>query len=248
VKVTRAVAGTITVLALAGAVATAALIFAVGLTVLWPVLIAGACLAVVGVVALVVAHHIIQNKMLIVVKDYVTFLKKMKKTTPVLDALKKLKEEHGAPISDGDITDICTCVQYIMSRKTGSWAELLTLSDFKSAKTEAFTTVCFLELENLSKSLPVFMAVLSLIANSRFVCRANIANSFFIEDLPSDEKYISQVKDQATLIIYTVINYGNLDPAAADQRNTTQSAMDILGKNRVFVSHYDGNGKLVIDP
>jgi hypothetical protein len=58
VRVTTAV---VTVLALAGAVATATLIFAAGLSVLWPVLIACACLTVLCAVGFLIAHCIVAS-------------------------------------------------------------------------------------------------------------------------------------------------------------------------------------------
>jgi hypothetical protein len=254
-RIVRVTTAVVTVLALTGAVTTAALIFAVGLSVLWPVLIACACLTVLCAVGFLIAHCIIASgktpsSFREVVEDYITFLKKMRKGMSLSDALCTLGNKKGIPIPENDIREICGYIERLVAQKTESTISTLTLGDLSSAHANKiwFSNFQALRIENLSNSLPIIIAILSLISSSRFFINKSTEGNWEIWSMSTDKKYSNSVKNYIEDSAYSVFNYGNFKSAPEDQQEITRETVKQIGRDNVFVTHYGGNGTLVIDP
>jgi hypothetical protein len=255
VKVTRTVAGAITVLALAGAIATAALIFAVGLTVLWPALIACACLAAVGVVAFLIAHRNIQRKWERSIEGYVTFLSKMDKNTPILDAIQMLAKARNIFLHEESARELKIFISTIVNGKIkANHRGIETLNDlFEAKENSILNEITYYFVMYDGGLFPILVAILSLLSNSWFFIRKEDGNNdllvdtYLILSCPINVKHNNnKIHNLCKNSICSICNHENVGDFAMKFATLLTTAN--MGKNRVFVSHYDGSGKLVIDP
>jgi hypothetical protein len=240
-RVVRVTAVVVTVLALAGAVATAALIFAAGFTVLWPALIACACLAVIGAVGFLIDHCVISSRGRRKVEGYITCLAKMPKDMSIKDALLTLKKKKNASISDRDIANICDFIA-VFARIEGDSPK--NLGDLLGVQhTERDGNMLYLSIESLSNSLPTLIAILSLFCFRFFIQKTG--NGCRIKHCPSDGKCANMQDYYLSGSSYVIINYGK--SPSAGQKDLIRSAIGEIGRNNTFVSHYKGDGTLVVD-
>jgi hypothetical protein len=234
-QATMVVSGGATLLALAGVVTAAVLIFTASLAVLWPVLIGCACAAAVGAIIVIVVRCAGAKATQDTITKFAYTLNAMGDNVPIANALETLAANSGIQLSENDRNEICRFVYdvRIMDEDGAN-----TLGDLRQKRSK-FS--CLIKQCNISNdALPFLVPILALFPDSEFSLKRN-ANGALFGFAAFHESMNPQFHQ---LGIYSIFNYS--DPEYY-KRSSLCGGPENTANKHAFVVHYDGNKRLVVD-
>ncbi|MDR3117205.1 MAG: hypothetical protein LBT98_01395 [Puniceicoccales bacterium] len=262
-RTVRNISAVATGLAMVGLVTVAVVLFTAGCAVLWPALIGCACLAAVALITLVLAHYFCKKLSAgckektsqeeipqtrewerdplkgVDVKTHIEFLANMNTSTGIEDALKQLAKDKNITVSKKDLIELRNIIDSIFHNRFKD-DSIGKIKDLHKKELKNFFTIEFLNCKCSDDSIVLLTAFLSLIPETAFglsaldeggwqiyYCEPTI-DTYYMEKLNGFRYFICNCENQA-------------------RASCIEFMQGKIGKDHVFLTHYTGEGALVVD-
>ncbi|MDR3117749.1 MAG: hypothetical protein LBT98_04285 [Puniceicoccales bacterium] len=233
-----------TLLAVAGTAVTGVLVFAVSLTVLWPVLVGCAGCAAIGSIAFMVVCNVGGGwKSGDEIKARIHFLDGMADGKKTADALRELADREKISLAENDLEAICDAVNAVVCNKTGKSVKTKFLKDLRQASDNGIAGCDFVFCNCQREALPLLSAVLALIPNSGIAIKENNGKWMMVCVNPQAHLQATQKSDYFGKRLCAIFNSGD---STSSPKEYLQSLENESYGCHDLVLHYAEN-RLVVD-